>query len=226
MKNNGTERSSILLLTRNTVLLGALALAVVCFGLGFLFGYRGSERPEAEPRPAQPVQSERPVAPAIQEATPEGERRVLEPAPAPSEAAPKAPAPPAPAPKAEEKRADQPRESRAAGASSAPTRAASSPAQTAAASGRGAKKEQKEQQKEQKKQYSVQFGAFPDKGGAEQLRQQLKEKGYKAYIVPADKGSDYYKVRVGAFTSKKEADRAATRFRKDTAMQSFVTAAD
>src|SRR5208283_4405178 len=56
MRGGVAERSSILLLSRNTVLIGALLIVVASFGLGYFFGFRGSGSPEQD---KQPVESAR-----------------------------------------------------------------------------------------------------------------------------------------------------------------------
>ncbi len=70
MRGVGTERSSILLLSRNTVLIGALLITVASFGIGYFFGFRGSGPAEQE---KQPVES-----PKTSDAFPPEEKRVIE----------------------------------------------------------------------------------------------------------------------------------------------------
>ncbi len=41
MRGGATERSSIMLLSRNTVIIGALLITVASFGIGYFFGFRG-----------------------------------------------------------------------------------------------------------------------------------------------------------------------------------------
>ncbi|MEW5747059.1 MAG: SPOR domain-containing protein [Nitrospirota bacterium] len=253
-------------------------MAIISFGLGFFFGYRGGEVPEtgqqaAEERPASPA------SPASKVSVPDGERRVIDDSPAPSAPAASAgPASPAPLAAAAPKAAVVPGPGPSTGlafsaqveqdAPSARAAAAAPPGREAGdAAGAGRSQEklpgviqpkvvvappivaakpgaeaqtparpqdadnpQKAQKTRKvqkaaapKKQYTIQVGAFPNRTGAEQLQQRLKESGYKAYIVDADKGSDYYKVRVGAFKGKKEAERVAAMLRKKTAMQNFIT---
>lgn len=43
MRLRGPERSSILLLGRNTVVIGAVIIIIVGFGLGYFFGYKGGD---------------------------------------------------------------------------------------------------------------------------------------------------------------------------------------
>ena len=48
MRGGGTDRSSILLLSRNTVLIGALLIAVAGLGIGYFLGLRGGGQQEQE----------------------------------------------------------------------------------------------------------------------------------------------------------------------------------
>ncbi len=58
--------------------------------------------------------------------------------------------------------------------------------------------------------YSIQVGAFSEKGRAEKLARRLKKKGYDAYIVSAaKKGVTFYRVRIGRFRSEAEAGEMA-----------------
>jgi cell division septation protein DedD len=57
------------------------------------------------------------------------------------------------------------------------------------------------------KNWSVQISAAPVKDIADTLIQQLKAKGYDGYIVQAEvKGQTYYRVRVGHFDTRQEAE--------------------
>ena len=57
------------------------------------------------------------------------------------------------------------------------------------------------------KAWSVQISAAPTKNIADKLAQQLKAKGYDGYVVEANvKGQTYYRVRVGRFPKREEAE--------------------
>jgi cell division septation protein DedD len=57
------------------------------------------------------------------------------------------------------------------------------------------------------KKWSVQISATPAKEVADSLAQQLKGKGYDSYLVQTDvKGQTYYRVRVGHFDTREQAD--------------------
>jgi hypothetical protein len=58
-----------------------------------------------------------------------------------------------------------------------------------------------------RKNWSVQVSAPPAKDSAETLLQRLKAKGYDGYVVQAEvKGQTYYRVRVGYFDSRENAE--------------------
>ncbi len=73
------------------------------------------------------------------------------------------------------------------------------------------------------KQYAIQFGAFPSRQGAEELKAILKSKGVNAYIVDKGKDDIYYRVRTGPYQNKKDADRQALQLEKQTGLKGFVT---
>lgn len=64
--------------------------------------------------------------------------------------------------------------------------------------------------------YSVQVAAFKDKGSAESMVEKLKDKGYKPYVQEATfSGKEaWYRVRLGPFPTKEEAERVAKKFQE------------
>jgi len=70
MIGRGSERSSILLLGRNSVVIGALLITIASFGIGYFFGYRGGGSSVQE---KQATESSRPG-----EVVPLEERRIIE----------------------------------------------------------------------------------------------------------------------------------------------------
>ncbi len=69
-------------------------------------------------------------------------------------------------------------------------------------------------QKEGGKTWSVQLNAFPDERSAKQLVDRLKNKGYNAVISEVhNKTKVWYRVRVGKYTSREEADKALENFK-------------
>ena len=73
--------------------------------------------------------------------------------------------------------------------------------------------------------WSVQVAAFKTQGQAASLHKQLREAGLDAYIVPAvaSDGQTNYRVRVGTFKSKAEAQRMVERVRGERSLAAFVT---
>jgi len=70
------------------------------------------------------------------------------------------------------------------------------------------------EQKDMGKTWSVQLNAFPDERSAKQLVDRLKNKGYKAVISEArNKGKVWYRVRVGQYSSREDADKALENFK-------------
>jgi cell division septation protein DedD len=76
--------------------------------------------------------------------------------------------------------------------------------------------------------WTVQLSAYQDKSEAERFAAGLRDKGYAPYIVEANipgKGT-WYRVRMGRFASKDAASRYMDDFRRETAMNAIVTAAN
>jgi len=73
--------------------------------------------------------------------------------------------------------------------------------------------------------WSVQVAAFKTQGQAASLHKQLKKAGLDAYIAPAvaSDGQTNYRVRVGTFKSKADAQRMVERVRGERSLAAFVT---
>ena len=73
--------------------------------------------------------------------------------------------------------------------------------------------------------WSVQVAAFKTQGQAASLHKQLREAGFDAYIAPAaaSDGQTNYRVRVGTFKSKAEAQRMVDRVRGERSLAAFIT---
>jgi len=73
--------------------------------------------------------------------------------------------------------------------------------------------------------WSVQVAAFKTQGQAASLHKQLREAGFDAYIAPAvaSEGQTNYRVRVGTFKSKAEAQRMVERVRGERSLAAFIT---
>jgi DedD protein len=70
--------------------------------------------------------------------------------------------------------------------------------------------------------WSVQVGAFRSLENAERQVQQLKTKGFAASVAPGTPGS-LYRVRVGPFAQRAEADRTAARLSSEEGLKPSVT---
>ena len=73
--------------------------------------------------------------------------------------------------------------------------------------------------------YSIQVGSYPNPDEAHEMVNGWKEKGYEAYLLSADipdKGR-WYRVRLGAFDTKEEAQKFLTQFKAKESANAFVT---
>ncbi|MGH7646455.1 MAG: SPOR domain-containing protein [Gemmatimonadales bacterium] len=73
--------------------------------------------------------------------------------------------------------------------------------------------------------WSVQVAAFRTQAQADTLQKQLEQAGFDAYVAAAAAGDGRtnYRVRVGAFTSKVDAERMVERLRGERSPAAFVT---
>jgi septal ring-binding cell division protein DamX len=73
--------------------------------------------------------------------------------------------------------------------------------------------------------FTVQVGAFSDAYYAKSLRMRLNRKGYHAYttIAPLEKKGRLYKVWVGKFNNREEAEIVSEKIKKAEGLQTFVT---
>jgi DedD protein len=107
-----------------------------------------------------------------------------------------------------------PARSEPAPAAAPPPAADSAP--PAAASGRA-------QQEPSGPGYAVQVAALNVRGEAEAIAKRLNAKGYQAYVVAPAKGVSVYRVRVGKFSTRQEAQAAAARLQKEEQFKPWVT---
>jgi DedD protein len=76
--------------------------------------------------------------------------------------------------------------------------------------------------------WSIQLAAYQDRGEADRFAAGLRDKGYAPYIVEASvpgKGT-WFRVRMGRFGTKDAAGRYLEDFKRETAMNAIVTAAN
>lgn len=73
--------------------------------------------------------------------------------------------------------------------------------------------------------WTVQVGAYRAREPAEEFRRSLSAAGYDAYVtaVSTDDGTVRYRVRVGSFSSRSEAERTASRLKAERSLNPFVT---
>ena len=74
--------------------------------------------------------------------------------------------------------------------------------------------------------YTVQVAVYNGRQMAEQAENFLKELGYDAFLVemPRARGDSRYRIYVGSFVTKEEADRESKRLAGDTRFQDFKDA--
>ena len=72
--------------------------------------------------------------------------------------------------------------------------------------------------------YAVQVAALRDRGEAESVARRLLHKGYKAYVVaPAGGRPAVFRVRVGKFRTRREAQVIAARLQKEEKFKPWIT---
>jgi cell division protein FtsN len=109
---------------------------------------------------------------------------------------------PAPAP-------PPPREAKLSKESKEPVRAAVADATAPEAAGQG---------------FAVQIAALNVRDEAEAIAKRLSSKGYAAYVLSPASGSPViYRVRIGKFTSRREAESVAARLKKEEQLNPWVT---
>lgn len=70
---------------------------------------------------------------------------------------------------------------------------------------------------------AVQVGAFAERGSAEQLRGELLKDGIPAYVAAgAASGSPRWRVRVGPYRSREDADRMAAQLKFERSLPTWV----
>ena len=73
--------------------------------------------------------------------------------------------------------------------------------------------------------WAVQAAAFKTQAQADALQKQLKQAGFDAYVVSAkgEEGQTTYRVRIGTFKSKADAQRTADRVHSERSLAAFIT---
>jgi cell division septation protein DedD len=72
--------------------------------------------------------------------------------------------------------------------------------------------------------FALQITALREKGEADSIARRLSSKGYSAYVLTPAKGSpSIYRVRVGKFKTRREAEAMATRLQKEEQFTPWIT---
>ncbi len=254
MRVRGPERSSILLLGRSTVVIGAIVITLLSFGLGYFWGYKGGdvsqtekEESAAEQKPhippedkkvLEPAAGNTPIAPSIkppefpqeikpqkpleQEKEPPNEQKAVEDRTDKSQRIEIAEGKDAQFENRQPADKDSP-EVKTAGTKTGKQSSKASKKKVLPKASQSTKTAKSQSTVSEKRLYAIQFGAFPNKEGAEQLQQSLKAKGIKAYVVSESESDPYFRVRAGSFKNRKDAELQAVKLQKQTGLQNFVT---
>jgi cell division septation protein DedD len=71
--------------------------------------------------------------------------------------------------------------------------------------------------------WAVQIAALNARGDAEAVAKQMSSKGYTAYVVAPATGTSVYRVRIGTFKTKHEAEAMAAKLQKEEQFKPWVT---
>jgi cell division protein FtsN len=71
--------------------------------------------------------------------------------------------------------------------------------------------------------WAVQIAALNARDDAEAIAKQMSSKGYAAYVVLPATGTTVYRVRIGTFKTKHEAEAVAARLQKEEQFKPWVT---
>jgi cell division protein FtsN len=69
--------------------------------------------------------------------------------------------------------------------------------------------------------FTIQVGAFKDKGTAESVAGRLKTRGYAAYLVSPE-GGGLFNVRVGSYPARADAERVLVKLRDEEKFKPFI----
>jgi cell division septation protein DedD len=69
----------------------------------------------------------------------------------------------------------------------------------------------------------VQIAALNERNAAEAIARRLSSKGYAAYVFEPADGTSVYRVRVGKFGSRHDAETLKTKLEKEEQFKPFVT---
>ena len=72
-------------------------------------------------------------------------------------------------------------------------------------------------------EFTVQIAAYNARGEAEATVRRLASKGYQAYVAPPGNGAAMYRVRVGKFKTRHDAEPVAARLQKEESYKPWIT---
>jgi cell division septation protein DedD len=70
--------------------------------------------------------------------------------------------------------------------------------------------------------FSIQVGAFKDRGTADTVVSRLKSKGFAAFVVPPDGSDGLFLVRVGSFAARADAERTEAKLRDQEKFKPYI----
>jgi cell division protein FtsN len=76
---------------------------------------------------------------------------------------------------------------------------------------------------DQTAEFTVQIAAYNARGEADAIAHRLTSKGYPAYVVPPGNGAVMYRVRVGRFKTRHDAEPVAARLQKEEQYKPWIT---
>ena len=72
--------------------------------------------------------------------------------------------------------------------------------------------------------YVIQVAAMPEHGVADAMAKRLTDKGYSAFVMTADGAKPtMYRVRIGRFKTKREAETVASKLQKEEQFKPWIT---
>jgi cell division septation protein DedD len=72
-------------------------------------------------------------------------------------------------------------------------------------------------------EFTVQIAAYNARGEADAAVRRLTTKGYAAYVVPPGNGAAMYRVRVGKFKTRHDAEPVAARLQREESYKPWIT---
>jgi cell division septation protein DedD len=221
----GKEKSSVLFLGKGIIILSLILTSSLSFVLGYFVGksMNPGNTSQMQPVPAQIPYEQPPAAPLGQVSYPEQSvrdadfQKPLQPSGGNSSSE-KYP------PENMEKSADEPASSQKNTSVSSGSKQKQEQQKTPVAS-QGEKTVEPAKTAPTTMQYTVQIGAFKNEADALALKAKYEKKGYKTQVVNTQEKNKekLFKVMVGAFNARKDAELLALKLKKTEGLKTFVT---